>query len=114
MVQPLSSSELIQRAMSAAMLRQKLLANNIANADTPGYKRFDLALQQAIQATDERSTARSIYQEKGTSLRVDGNNVDIEQEMAAVAENSLYYESLATSLSKQMSSLRYLITEGRR
>lgn len=114
MVQPLSSSELMQRAMSAATLRQKLLASNVANADTPGYKRFDLALRQAIEATPDRTLDQSVYRETGTSLRADGNNVDIEQEMASVAENSLYFESLSSSLGKQMATLRYLISEGRR
>lgn len=45
----IAASLLLERALSAANLRQKILANNIANVDTPGYKRFDIALQEALQ-----------------------------------------------------------------
>lgn len=114
MAQSLSSFQLIERAMSLATMRQKLLANNVANVDTPGYKRFDLALREAILAKTDRSTEQAIYQETGSSLRVDGNNVDVEQEMAKVAENSLYFDTLAIALTKQLSTMRYLINEGRR
>jgi flagellar basal-body rod protein FlgB len=49
-----------------------------------------------------------------TSLRTDGNNVDIDIELAALAENTLYFNSLAELLTSQLSLLRTSITEGRR
>ncbi len=114
MTQSLSSTAIIERAMSVAAFRQKLLANNVANVDTPGYKRFDIALEQAILAKSERAREQTVYQETASSLRVDGNNVDVEQEMANIAENSLYFDALTLALNKQLSTMRYLITEGRR
>ncbi len=104
---------LLERALQLSSLRQQLLANNVANVDTPGYKRFDVSLSEALRSKtlDPRG---HVYQEQRTSLRIDGNNVDIDQEMAQVAENNLYFDSVATNISKQLSMLRYLINEGRR
>ncbi|NLW17039.1 MAG: flagellar basal body rod protein FlgB [Firmicutes bacterium] len=108
-----ATSLLLERALSAATLRQKVLANNVANVDTPGFKRFDLAMGAALRKLDS-PLEDSIYRQDNTSLRLDGNNVDIEQEMTYVAENEAYFNAVATSLSKHLATLRYLITEGRR
>lgn len=105
---------LLERALHLSSLRQQLLANNVANVDTPGYKRFDVALADALKARPAASPEDYVYREQQTSLRIDGNNVDIDQEMAQVAENGLYFDTVASSISKQLSLLRYLINEGRR
>lgn len=108
-----ATSVLLERALAAASLRQKVLANNVANVDTPGFKRFDVAMRAAL----ERSGAPlsdSIYSQSHTSLRLDGNNVDIEQEMAMVAETEAYFNAIANSRIKQLATMRMLISEGRR
>jgi len=114
LVDKVSTSALLERALAAASLRQKLLANNLANVDTPGYKRFDLAMKAALHQNMNSPLENSIYRQAGTSLRLDGNNVDVEQEMTYVAENEAYFNAVANSLIKQLATLRYLITEGRR
>lgn len=113
-MQKVATSLLLERALAAASLRQKTLANNVANVDTPGFKRFDLAMQAALQQDVSSPLENSIYQQSNTSLRVDGNNVDIEQEMTLVAETEAYFDAVASSLIKQMATMRYLINEGRR
>ncbi|NLY54212.1 MAG: flagellar basal body rod protein FlgB [Firmicutes bacterium] len=110
----IAASLLLERALSAANLRQKILANNIANVDTPGYKRFDIALQEALQQGLDTPLENYIYRQSATSLRVDGNNVDIDQEMTFIAENEAYFNSVASSLIQRMATVRYLINEGRR
>lgn len=109
-----ATSVLLERALAAASLRQKVLANNVANVDTPGFKRFDVAMQAALRQEASSPLESSIQRQSGTSLRLDGNNVDVEQEMTLVAETEAYFNAVANSLIKQMATMRYLINEGRR
>lgn len=108
------TSQLLGRALSAASLRQKTLANNVANVDTPGFKRFDLAMKAALEQEMNTPLTNFIYRQSHTSLRLDGNNIDIEQEMTAVAETEAYFNAVSSALIKQFSTYRYLINEGRR
>lgn len=92
----------LEQALSGAALRQRAIANNIANANTAGYKRTDVdfhsALAEALAAPDAKSKLESLsfqtHTDDSTSTRADGNNVDIEQEMANLSETSLEYQSL--------------------
>lgn len=92
----------LERALSGAALRQRAIANNIANANTAGYKRTDVdfhsALAEALAAPDAKRKLESLsfqtQTDDSTSTRADGNNVDIEQEMANLSETSLEYQSL--------------------
>ena len=113
--------------------RHQAIANNIANIDTPGYKRQDVAfpevLAQAVKSEGSKLTLRrtnprhlpppptgslSVTVERGTSLRNDGNNVDAEVETAELAKNAMYYDSLIDRAGGYLRSLRLVISEGRR
>jgi flagellar basal-body rod protein FlgB len=92
----------LERAISGSSMRQEVLANNLANAETPGFKRSDVdfhsALAQAMQTGDAasiESTGFSAQQENQT-LRADGNGVDIDVESANMAKNGLEYEALVS------------------
>ena len=92
----------LERAISGASLRQSVLANNLANAETPGYKRMDVnfhdALAQAMGSGDAstiEATTFSARQDPQT-LRADGNGVDVDTESAAMAKNGLEYEALVS------------------
>lgn len=119
---------LLQNGLDASSLRQRVLANNIANVDTPGFKRSDVdfsrifasALGQgndlSLKETSSQdlpgvlaSSQTGVIQDQSTSLRNDGNNVDIDQEMADVANNGLYYDSLTQAISSQLGLLRMAI-----
>ncbi|MDU2066191.1 MAG: flagellar basal body rod protein FlgB [Sporomusaceae bacterium] len=128
-----SSAGLLEKALSASALRQKVISNNIVNVNTPGFKRseviFEDKLQQAIggpkllslvrthgahlSGTREVSTDPAVVVDKDTSMRLDGNNVDIDKEMAGLAKNSIYYNSVAQQLSKKYSTLVSAIKEGK-
>ena len=102
-------------------LRQQLLSNNVANANTPGFKRSDLPFEQIMQRVlSERKTVRPeeiqswIVQERTTSLKTDGNNVDIELEMVRLTENNLAYQAAIRQLNFQFNNLRMAISEGRK
>lgn len=126
--------QVLERALAASALRHKVIANNIANVNTPGFKksrvRFEDELQQALDgsriplaATDPRHLpgrhAASIPTPQtvpvtGTTMRRDGNNVDIDQEMALMAENNIYYSALAQQMANYFSGIKTAINGGGR
>ncbi|HOB81303.1 MAG TPA: flagellar basal body rod protein FlgB [Peptococcaceae bacterium] len=123
---------ILKEGMAGSSMRHTMLANNIANVNTPGYKRSDIDFKSTLaQALDKSSlrlkTTHPVHfkhlglstgpvqaQDLQTSLRNDGNNVDVDMELATMAENNLYFNSLAQLLSSQLSLLRQSIMEGRR
>jgi flagellar basal-body rod protein FlgB len=88
----------LESAMRGAWARQTLLTNNIANANTPGYRREDLNFQGALRTAlaDGESPAQVSFQPEVSSQVVgpEGNGVDIDQESSLLAENGLEYEAL--------------------
>jgi flagellar basal-body rod protein FlgB len=111
----------LQRAMSGSLLRQQVLANNLANANTPGFKRSDVdfhgALEQAfsnqpdVQAVS--ATGFSIVTDRSTTMRADGNNVDVDAEMSNLSENTLDYQSLTSVLRSRIGILETAIGQVR-
>jgi flagellar basal-body rod protein FlgB len=92
---------LLERALSGAALRQTALANNIANANTAGFKRSDVDFASALaSALDDGASKQQLDAVDfapvvdGTSGRADGNNVDIDAEMANLNENNVVYQTL--------------------
>ena len=122
------------RAMAASTLRHEVLSNNIANVNTPNFKRSHVRfedllkrelgldndpLMKVVRTHDRhfpiafRGKARPVIeQEQHTNMRLDGNNVDIDIEMAEVAKNQLYYSALANALGGHISKLKSVISSG--
>ena len=111
------------KAADASWIRKDLIANNIANYDTPGYKRQDVdfedALKQAIQGADgtnmdtkvanlrKGSLDVSPYTDYGDySYRLDQNNVDVDTEQVQLAENQIRYQALMDSINSEFSNLK--------
>ena len=92
----------LERAISGAAMRQELLANNLANAETPGFQRSDVdfhsALTQAMKTGDAEAIESTTFspQRDPQVLRADGNGVDIDVESATMAKNGLEYDALIT------------------
>ena len=90
----------LERAISGAALRQEVLANNLANAETPGFRRSDVdfhsTLSQAMKSDDPKTIEAASFspQQEFQTLRADGNGVDIDVESANMAKNGLEYEAL--------------------
>ncbi|HHW19419.1 MAG TPA: flagellar basal body rod protein FlgB [Firmicutes bacterium] len=120
---------LLERALDGAWARHQVLANNVANSETPGYKRQELdfqtylarALQPGLRVvtTHPKHMAgvgrEPLYVTQDlSSITPDGNSVDIDREMAEVSTNALYYASVSKQLSSYFALLRKAITEGRR
>lgn len=115
----------LEKSLDACSLRQVAISNNVANADTPGYRALTVSFadqlqaalaqpgrfgrQQAVEALKPRIVPRS-----PAIGRNDRSNVDIEVEMVALAENQLLYQALARQISEKFGQLRLAITGGRR
>ncbi len=116
----MKTQDILQRAMSVSLIRQEVIADNIANADTPHFKRSEVAfeseLSRALRAYDPhpfpaamtherhipfyrvrdyREVKPIVYLDYATTYRNDGNNVDIEKEMVDAKETALRYMAMA-------------------
>lgn len=113
----------LDKAADASALRNELIANNIANQDTPGYKRqdvdFESQLKQAMKSSkyvsiDDKVSnlrmsslkARQFTDYGDYSYRLDENNVDPEQEQVMLAANQLKYQGLMSSLTSEFNNLK--------
>ena len=115
----------LDKAADASWKRQELIANNIANQDTPGYKRQDIDFESQLQQAMRHSKYKSIDERvasinnnlgrisgkqytdyAGYSYRLDKNNVDPEQEQVMLAANQIKYEGLINSISTELKNLQ--------
>jgi flagellar basal-body rod protein FlgB len=107
--------ELLTQVMKAASLRHEVISQNIANVNTPGYHRLAVSFEDEMAralATSSGGTPPSVKPrvvEPGGPERVDGNNVDIDQEMGDLARNALLYEAAAQIVTSRISSYRSAI-----
>lgn len=129
---------LLKNAMDGSGAAQDALANNIANVNTPNFRRTDVSFKEALAATDPTaSTDQSELQltttnardipsngvqpgqpfaitssvDDTTQMRIDGSNVDIDQEMAKLSINSGYATEMATLLTNQYTRIRKAVSE---
>ena len=91
-----SLTDNLEQYMNLVSLRQKLVASNIANADTPGYKTQDLDFQAAFRSALDGGSPEAI-QVAGLKSKNDGNNVDLDREARLLAENAMRF-SVASNL----------------
>ena len=100
--------------MSLLSERQKLVASNIANADTPGYLTQDIDFQSEFEkAIDgEPSSPASVIEPKGLQAKADGNNVSLDREARLLAENALRFSVASNFARGELSTLRSAIQGG--
>lgn len=120
-------ADVLNKAADASWLRQQTIANNIANVDTPDYKRQDVdfesilerelkhfqyeTLDEKIDRVDlKRLDKVSAYVDaEEFSYRIDGNNVDIDQETAYLAKNQIVYQGLTAAMTQEFSRTKTVI-----
>jgi len=113
-----TTDKLISRLLSATTMRQRVIANNIANASTPGFLRGTVPFEEQLRAaqargqTDFSNLVPEIVTDTETPPGFDGNNVTLEAEMNSLQENRITYELYAAILSSRSQMLRASI-EGR-
>ena len=113
----------LNKAADAAWLRNEAISNNIANADTPGYKRQDVdfegALKHALEASASvtmdakvhniRASALNVgtyTDHPGFSYRIDQNNVDPDTEFVELAGNQIRYQALIDAVNQEFANLK--------
>jgi flagellar basal-body rod protein FlgB len=102
----------LERYMDLLSARQRLVASNIANADTPGYKTRDLAFRGEFQALINREPAVAV-ELADSAARNDGNNVSIDREARLLAENALRFNLASNLVRSEIRAVRAAIQEGR-
>jgi flagellar basal-body rod protein FlgB len=103
----------VERYMDVVSARQKLVARNIANADTPGYKTQDIDFASELQRVAGGSGSPSIVDAQGLVTRNDGNNVSLDREARMLAENTLRFNIATQLLRGQIRHIRAAINEGK-
>lgn len=121
----------LEQAMNYSTAKQKVISHNIANSDTPNYKaksvsfnsEFSRILKDSMQAnkTDIRhydfkstnSKSFSVFTQNSSSYNHNGNNVDIDKEMAELAKNQIYYNAVADRIGSKFNSLKTVIRGGK-
>lgn len=116
----------LDKAADASWLRNDAISNNIANADTPGYKRQDVAFESELEKalssvrystmddkvanlSTDRLQPRTYTDYASFSYRSDGNNVDIETENVVLAKNQIKYEGLLQSITQEFKNIKSVL-----
>jgi len=91
----------LQAAIRGAGLRQTALAQNVANANTPGYQRKDVDFESSLRAAmadgqNPDNLQFGVQTDASAPMQPDGNSVDIDTESSKLAENGMDYESLVS------------------
>jgi flagellar basal-body rod protein FlgB len=122
MIDPVFQSDnylMARKLLDAAALRQEAIAANIANADTAGYRRVDVApdfaeqLRSRMESGDLGRAAslnpRLIEDSHARTVRPDGNTVEIEHELMAMNSNAVEYDYLSEIVSRNIKQLKMAI-----
>lgn len=103
----------LERYLTLLSARQKLVASNIANVDTPGYKTKDINFQSEFQSVMREQSAPTIVELNGLVTKSDGNNVSMEREARLLAENGMRFQIGSQLLRSQIRCVRTAIQEGK-
>jgi flagellar basal-body rod protein FlgB len=130
-----SNTKVLEKALDATWLRNEVISHNIANVDTPGFKKSSVRFEDELEAAvlkrsvsgrrtreNHKSIGRlsvdrvkpEIFTPSGIAMREDGNNVDIDAEMAALANNTVMFNYLVQKITREFHRIRNVILEGRR
>ena len=104
--------DLIDAGVKAETLRQKTIANNIANLETSGYRRVDVKFEELLAKClrssgefDLSEVEAQIYQPKQTPVKSNGNDVDLEAEVGQMIKNMLNHKAYIRLLSKKYNQI---------
>jgi len=113
-----SAISLLEAGIRAEELRQRAIASNMANIETPGYHRVDVRFEQSLAKAlsspgeiDADALEAEIYQPDDTPLRSNGNNVNMEAEIGNLVNNSLRYTTYIRLLRKKFSQIESAISD---
>ena len=104
--------DIINAGVKAETLRQKAIANNIANLETPGYRRIDVKFEELLAKClrssgefDLSEVEAEIYRPKQTPVKSNGNDVNLEAEIGQMIKNTLRHKAYIRLLSKKYNQI---------
>ena len=107
-----SIADFLEAGIRAESLRQKTIANNIANLQTPGYRRIDVKFKELLAKAMDSSgevdfsdIEAQIYQPGQTTVKSNGNDVDLEIEVGQMVKNTLRHKTYIRLLQKKYSQM---------
>ncbi|TXK70174.1 flagellar basal body rod protein FlgB [Paenibacillus sp. N3.4] len=125
------SWNLMERSLDASTLRQKVVANNVANVDTPNFKRSDVVFEELLQGQMSSSTPSiegyrtdprhflignskmlpnsEIKTDQSTAINTNLNNVDMDYEMSLMAKNQLKYNTMIQQMNSEFKKMRTVL-----
>lgn len=109
------TTAILGKLMDATALRQKVLSNNLANANTPGYIRKDVTFSSALAqvlgdgAGAVRKVRPEIFEDRNAPVDARGNSVSLQKELGAIAQNELLYDFAAEMTNQKFGRLRKAI-----
>lgn len=119
---------LLKKGIETANIRKRVISNNIANVNTKGYKKFDVVFEENLKSqsngnmkiTNEKHLTPNgnageikVVRDESSSMRSDGNNVDIDSEMTNLAANTLMYNALISEMNSRFNMTRNVIRGGK-
>jgi flagellar basal-body rod protein FlgB len=110
MLDPISNR--LENYMDLLSARQKLVASNIANADTPGYRTRDIDFHFEFMSQVD-GVPSNVIEAGGLKVKSDGNNVDMDRETRLLAENTMRFSAVSNLLRGQIRMVRSAIQEGK-
>ena len=104
--------DMLSGLLQQSEMRQKTISQNIANVNTPGYRSMEVRFTDELDKIRSGAGAASseLVESEGLHVRQDGNNVDIDQQLAKLTKNSLQFETYSHLLAAKLSMLRSAIT----
>ena len=108
--------DFLEAGIRAESLRQRAIANNIANLETPGYRRIDIKFEELLAkalnspgVVDMSEVEPQIHQPKQTPIKSNGNDVDFEGEVGQMVKNTLRYKAYIRLLNKKYNQIELAI-----
>ena len=109
--------DLIEKALDIRAFYHRVLASNIANVETPGYKEKDIDFRKELDSSTREPAHIEVKVKEtidGGIAAIDGNTVNMEDQIVKMTENTLMFNSLVQMINKKFTMIRYAINEGRR
>jgi flagellar basal-body rod protein FlgB len=120
--------DMLSRQLDEKMARNRLIASNVANIDTPGFKAKDISFETALKSSQAQLQLRLTAPEhmpgslagtgqvveSKTPGRPDGNNVDLDEEMLKLSKNNIEYNTAVQFMTKRMTMMRNALDDLRR
>jgi len=117
MAQSISMVDLLEAGMKAEGARQKTIASNIANIETPGYRRLDIKFEELLTKALKSSGRKTIsdiepeiFQPQDTPVKSNGNDVNMEAEVGNLVKNSLRYTTYVRLMQKKFAQIEAAIS----